>query len=196
MLPLNRLLLLPGLLLTATVWAADMTPDGTLEGRWLLDTERSDDAAARLDDALDDIASDLRARPSRSPVQVRRTSRSELGDELLAPLTLPRHDLSLAVGTDRVRFAIDGGQDEVLFTDGRPSVADADNRGVHFAAWENGVLWVERSSDRGTRVVSSWRRTANDLIAAYEIRNGLFDEHVTFTLVFVPAATESAHDLR
>ena len=180
------------LLLPAAVFAADV-PE-RFAGRYVIDRERSDDADDRLKDATRDIARDLR--PPRSsrpdPAGLRRPpSQRAMGRDLFGPLRLPRAALDLAVESDAVGFTRDLEPEEQIWTDGRPSVVDADNPDVRIAAWEDGILYVERISDRGTRIVEAWRREADALFADFEIRNGLLEDPVTFTLVFVPRQQES-----
>ena len=180
--------------------ASDARADGAageapaaLTGHWRLDAERSDDALDALDDAARDVAGDLRAPRSRrpDPAGLRRSvGRGRLGRELFAPLRLPARTLELEVAGNTVAFGRDGGPPERLWTDGRPSVVDAANPDARTAAWEDGVLWVERSSARGTRVIEAWRREGATLRGAYEIRNGLLEDPVRFTLVFVPLENE------
>ncbi|MDZ7827479.1 MAG: hypothetical protein U5R48_17445 [Gammaproteobacteria bacterium] len=92
---------------------------------------------------------------------------------------------------DAAIFRIDDGAPETLATDGRPSVVDGDRRGVRIAAWEDGALWIERTSDRGTRVIESWRRTDTGIRADYRVRNDLFEDPVRFSLHFVPTGSEA-----
>jgi hypothetical protein len=118
------------------------------------------------------------------------TSRARLEAQLLAPLVLPRERVRIRLEEDAAIFRVDDRDPETLATGGRPSVVDGDRRGVRIAAWEDGALWVERSSDRGTRVIESWRRTATGVRADYRVRNDLFDDPVRFSLHFVPAGSE------
>lgn len=188
-----RRLLVAGLLLGATPgFAIDLEPRPALAGHWIVDAERSDDGRGSLEREVRRIDRDLRpARPGSAVLQ-RGTPRTRLGEQLLTPLRLPERSVELHIEADAVHFRRDGGPREILHTDGRPSVVDADSRGVHVAAWEDGVLWIERSSDRGTRVIEAWRRAGPGLAADFVVRNGLFEEDVTFTLQFVPAADGEA----
>ena len=181
----------PRLVLLALLFASASAPaaQDDLGGHWRLDAERSDDARDELDDALRDVASDLR--PPRSgrpdPARLRRApSRNALGRELFAPVRLARAELVVTVTGDAVRFERDDAPAEQVWTDGRPSVVDASNPDARWAAWEDEVLWIERSSESGTRVIESWRREAADLVADFEVRNGLLEDPVRFTLYFVP----------
>ena len=110
--------------------------------------------------------------------------------DLFAALRLPDATLDVAVEADAVRFILDLGNAEQIWTDGRPSMVDAENPDVRIAAWEDDVLYVERISDRGTRIVEAWRREPDGLFATFDIRNGLLDEPIAFTLVFVPRQQE------
>lgn len=187
-------LLLTLLLLPATGLAEPATADApSLAGRWQLDAERSDDARDVLADATRDVAGDLRPPRSRrpDPAGLRRpVPNATLGRELFAPVRLPERRLELAVEADAVDFRRDDHPAERIWTDGRPSVVDADNPDVRLGAWEDGVLYVERASARGTRVVEAWRRAGPDLVAEFEIRNGLLEDPVTFELYFLKDSTE------
>lgn len=178
------------LMLVAAV--ATGAPDG-FAGSYAIDRERSDDAEDRLQEATRDIARDLR--PPRStrpdPAGLRRPpTRRAVERDLFAALRLPDATLDVAVEADAVRFTLDLGNAEQIWTDGRPSVVDAENPDVRIAAWEDDVLYVERISDRGTRIVEAWRREPDGLFATFDIRNGLLDEPIAFTLVFVPRQQE------
>jgi hypothetical protein len=180
-----RILLIPLLLATAPALGAQED----LSGHWRLDTERSDDARDELDDALRKVASDLR--PPRSgrpdPARLRRApSRNALGRELFAPVRLAEAALLLTVTEDAVRFNRDDALAEEVWTDGRPSIVDASNPDARWAAWEDGVLWIERSSEAGTRVVEAWRHDTGSLVAEFEVRNGLLEDPVRFTQYFLP----------
>ena len=98
--------------------------------------------------------------------------------------------LELDIAPDRVEFRRDDSAAERIWTDGRPSIVDADNPDVRLGAWEADTLFVERSSARGTRVVEAWRRVGPDLVASFEIRNGLLEEPLTFELYFLKDAAE------
>lgn len=176
-------------LLTIGPGAAAADARSAMFGHWLLDARRSDDARDALDDAVDPVARMLT--PSRDrTLPARGTPRRTLEGQLLSPVRLPEREVTLARSADAVVFRFDGGAPETLYTDGRPSVVDADNHGVRNATWEGDVLWVERSSDRGTRVEEAWQRTGPDLTVRYEVRNGLFEEPVRFTLILTPAASD------
>lgn len=192
---MRRLLLALMLLFGAapgSVRAIDLEPRAELAGQWIIDRERSDDGLARLEREVRRIDRNLRPSRGRDAVLPRGTPRERLGEQLLTPLRLPERSIELRIDADAVHFQRDDGPTEILHTDGRPSVVTADSRGVHVAAWEDGVLWIERSSDRGTRVIEAWRQTAPGLAVDFEVRNGLFEEHVTFTLRFIPAANGEA----
>lgn len=166
---------------------SDVTPE--LAGLWYLDPERSDRADRRIRSALDDVSRDLRPRtaPGRP-----RPAPTLAG--LLRPLRVPEARVEVRVTDVAVSFRLDEGPPQVLYTDGRPSVVDARNPGVSFAAWEDGALWVERTSDRGTRVVERWALEAGGLRADYEVRNGLLEDPLSFTLRFAdrPPGEETA----
>ncbi|MEE4383208.1 MAG: hypothetical protein V2J02_14505 [Pseudomonadales bacterium] len=186
----GALLLLLVLLATSAVPAApasEVTP--ALAGLWYLDPERSDRADRRIRSALEDVSRDLRPRaaPGRP-----RPAPSLPG--LLRPLRIPEARVELRVTDVAVSFRLDEGPPQVLYTDGRPSVVDARNPGVSFAAWEDGALWVERTSDRGTRVVERWALEPEGLRADYEVRNGLLEDPLSFTLRFAdrPPGEEAA----
>lgn len=166
----------------------DLAPSEALAGRWIVDAGRSDDGRASLRREVRRIDNDLRPSRAGNPILQRGTPRERLGEQLLGPLLLPERRIELRIDADAVHFRRDDTPPETLYTDGRPSVVSADSRGVRFAAWEDGVLWVERSSNRGTRVIEAWRRTQSGLAAEFEVRNDLFEEPVTFTLHLVPAA--------
>ena len=179
------------LTLAITAAAAPQEPVGeALAGSWQLDPERSDDGARALDRAMGDIARVLRPRNGRDGLSSG-TSRAVLEAQLLAPLTLPRKRVRIRLREDAAIFRIDDEPLETLSTDGRPSVVDGDRRGVRIAAWEEGALWIERTSDRGTRVVESWRRTDTGIRADYQVRNPLFEDPVRFSLHFVPTGSEA-----
>jgi hypothetical protein len=181
------MLLMPGI----GVAAAPHEPvDEALAGSWQLDPERSDDAAGALDRALGDIARVLRPRDGRDGLSSG-TSRARLEAQLLAPVNLPRERVRIQLKEDAAIFRVDDRPAERLATDGRPSVVDGDRRGVRIAAWEDGALWIERTSDRGTRVVERWRRTESGIRADYRVRNDLFEDPVRFSLYFLPAGSES-----
>jgi hypothetical protein len=159
-----------------------------LEGRWVLDAEASDGGRRRLEREVRDVAGDLRPRrPGNPALPSQRVRAPRLGDQLLAVVHLPERRVDLAVEPDRVRFRRDGGSEEVLPTDGRPTVVDAANPGVRMAAWEAGELWIERASDHGTRVIERWYAQAPGLAVDYQVRNALFEDPVEFTLRFRPA---------
>ncbi|MEE4300589.1 MAG: hypothetical protein V2J24_14210 [Pseudomonadales bacterium] len=188
---LRPALLLACMLLTSGVAPAEANAGAEqplLAGRWQLDEDRSDDARETLEDATSDVAGDLRPPRSRrpDPARLRRpVPNASLGRELFGPVRLPARRLELAVAGDAVDFRRDDQPTERIWTDGRPSVVDADNPDVRLGAWEDGVLWIERNSARGTRVLEAWRREGPDLIASFEIRNGLLEDPVTFELYFV-----------
>ena len=187
-----RWLITVALLLGATAGhAIDLEPNTDLAGHWIIDLERSDDGRASLEREVRRVDKDLSPRRGNA-VLPRGVPRARLGEQLLTPLRLPENGVELRIDEDAVHFRRDDGPPETLHTDGRPSVVSSASRGVHVAAWEDGVLWIERSSDRGTRVIEAWRQTAAGLAADFEIRNGLFEDHVTFTLQFVPAADREA----
>lgn len=177
-------------LATDSIAAPAESVDESLAGSWQLDPERSDDGARALDRALGDIARVLRPRDGRDGLSSG-TSRAVLEAQLLAPLNLPRERVRIRLREDAAIFRIDDGAPEALSTDGRPSVVDGDRRGVRIAAWEEGALWIERTSDRGTRVVESWRRTDTGIRADYRVRNDLFEDPVGFSLHFVPTGSEA-----
>lgn len=178
------------LILVAGTMAAPQEPvDETLAGSWQLDPERSDDGARALDRTLGDIARVLRPRDGRDGLSSG-TSRAGLAAQLLAPVNLPRERVRIRLEDASAVFRIDDQPPETLTTDGRPSVVDGDRRGVRIAAWEDGALWIERTSDRGTRVIESWRRTGSGIRADYRVRNDLFEDPVRFSLHFVPAGSE------
>jgi hypothetical protein len=182
--------LLPLLLLAAAgALAAPTGATPELAGLWYLDPERSDRADRRIRSALEDVSRDLRPRaaPGRP-----RPAPSLPG--LLRPLRIPEARVELRVTDVAVSFRLDDGPPQVLYTDGRPSVVDARNPGVSFAAWEDGALWVERTSDRGTRVVERWVLEEGGLRADYEVRNGLLEDPLAFTLRFAdrPPGEEAA----
>ena len=192
---LPHLLLVLALLAPFAGRAQDDAPPGqaALAGRWQLDAERSDDARDALKDATRDVAGDLRPRGVRrpNPGGIRRSVPEQaLGRDLFSAVRLPEHTLELEVTTGSVDFRRDAGASERIWTDGRPSVVDADNPDVRLGAWEDEVLWVERNSQRGTRVVEAWRREGEHLVAAFEIRNGLLEDPVTFELHFLRDPTE------
>lgn len=181
------MLLIATLAGAGTAMATD-SPDRPLAGDWVLDAEASDAGRRRLDRELRDVAGDLRPRRAGNPELVSgRIRPGQLDDELLREVRLPEDRVSLAVTDRAVSFRRDGGIPEVLPTDGRPTVVDADNPGVRMAAWESGDLWVERASNHGTRVIERWYATEAGLAADYEVRNGLFEDPITFTLHFLPA---------
>ncbi|MEE4361399.1 MAG: hypothetical protein V2I63_07725 [Pseudomonadales bacterium] len=154
--------------------------DSRLDGLWLVDAEASDPARRRIDAALRSVTRDLRPRSRGGPSRP-----APPGIEgLLAPLQVPRETVALALSEDAVELRVDGGRTERVYTDGRPSVVDADNPGVAIAAWERGALWIERTSDRGTRVIERWSHADGVLRADYEVRNGLLDRPLEFTLFF------------
>ena len=181
------------LLLLLSAPAAPAVPatdvDPGLAGLWYLDPERSDRADRRIRNALEDVSRDLR--PRGTPGRPRRAP-SLPG--LLRPLRVPEARVELRMTDVAVSFRLDEGPPRVLYTDGRPSVVDARNPGVSFAAWEDGALWVERTSDRGTRVVERWALEAGGLRVDYEVRNGLLEEPLSFTLRFAdrPPGEEAA----
>lgn len=173
---------------TAAAAAPQQPSDPALAGHWRLDPERSDDGRKALERAMGDIARVLRPGNGRGILHSG-TSRARLEAQLLAPLVLPRQRVRIRLEEDAAVFRVDDRPAESLATDGRPSVVDGDHRGVRFAAWEDGVLWVERSSDRGTRVVEGWRSTGTGIRADYRVRNDLFEDPVRFSLHFVPAGS-------
>lgn len=198
---MSRALLRGPLLLASLLLAPGVAPAGPeaalehppLTGRWLVDEDRSDDVREALEDATSDVAGDIRPPRSRrpDPAGLRRPVPSgALGSELFGPVRLPARTLELVVADDAVDFSRDDQPLERIWTDGRPSVVDADNPDVRLGAWEDGVLWIERASARGTRVVEAWRREGADLIANFEIRNGLLEDPVTFELYFVETPAE------
>lgn len=186
--------LLTCLLLAPVVAPAETAPDPqALVGLWQLDEERSDDADDELEDATRDVAGDIRPPRSRrpDPAGLRRpVPNSALGRDLFGTVRLPERTVELGVAEDAVDFSRDAGPAERIWTDGRMSVVDSSNPDVRLGAWEDGVLWIERNSQRGTRVVESWRREGPDLVAAYEIRNGLLEDPVTFELYFMKDPVE------
>ena len=171
----------------AGVTLDDPALNSAISGAWRLDAQRSDDASDALADALGDIAKDLRppARARANPSGLSRAPpRSALARDLFGPVRLAQSELLIELDAAWVRFARDGAPAEQIFTDRRSSIVDAENRGVRLGSWEDQVLWIERSSDRGTRVIESWRMDGATLVADYEVRNGLLEEPVRFTLVF------------
>lgn len=185
-----------GIALSMLLFAVAVAADGSdrFTDSYAVDRERSDDPEAKLRDATRDIARDLR--PPRStrpdPAGLRRPpSQRAVGRDLFAALQLPNARLDLTVEAEAVRFRRDLGDEERIWTDGRPSVVDADHPDVRIGAWEDEVLYVERISDTGTRIVEAWRREPDGLVANFEIRNGLLEEPITFRLVFVPRPQES-----
>lgn len=177
-------------LLALAAGSAAAPADEALAGTWRLDPQRSDDAAAALDRAMRDIARVLRPRDGRDGLSSG-TSRARLEAQLLAPVILPRERVRIRLEENAAIFRVDDRPAETLATDDRPSVVDGDRRGVRIAAWEDGALWIERTSDRGTRVIESWQHTGTGIRADYRVRNDLFEDPVRFSLHFLPADSEA-----
>ncbi len=161
--------------------------DPALGGHWVLDPERSDsfDRASRR--ALSNVERILRPRGNMPDPGTRQ--RQEAARAVLAPLDPPRQTVTIGLAEGQVELQLDDRAPRRLHADGRPAVIDSEQRTVSITEWEAGRLYVEQTSNRGTRVLTAWWVENGRLFASHEARNTLFGDPIRFTLQFVRAPT-------
>jgi hypothetical protein len=171
------LALSPALFLIALALFPAQASEGDFTGPWRIQTASQEQAEKALRKA-------------------QRSLRRGQGQSVLRALVLPETTLNLAIEGPEVRFHFDGKSRPTLYTDGRPSVIDAQNPILRFAAWEGDVLYVERTNNSGTRIEEQWRLIAPTapregaaappgpwLEAQITVRNALLEEPLTLRLI-------------
>ena len=113
---------------------------------------------------------------------------------MLQQLLIPMNRVDISARGVEMTFRYDGVIDRIVFTDGRSATVDADQHAVVFAAWEQDTLYIERSSNQGTRIVEAWQPDAQGLRVDYEILNDLLEERLEYSLYLIPRQTRNGED--